>query len=281
MKVQLTGRTAVISGAGSGIGRALAQQLSARGCPVAVTDWDETGLAETVASLGGRVLSRVLDVRDRDAQLAWADEVVAWSDKPIGAVFNNAGVVVAQWAAEADYEDDKWLMDINFWGVVHGTRSFLPHLLAQGSGAVVNVSSILGITAFPTQSAYCAAKFAVRGYTEAVRQELHGTGVAAMTVHPGGVSTPITRRGRVNADPLGSADLEDFHRDFELVARLSPEKAAAIIIRGVEHGNPKILVGLDAHAINLGVALLPTSYYQVIRPFMPVSRRILHLLDRR
>jgi NADP-dependent 3-hydroxy acid dehydrogenase YdfG len=279
--VEVVGRTAVISGAGSGIGQALARRLSQRGCPVAITDWDEVGLKETVDSLTGPVLSRVLDVRERDAQMEWADEVLDWAPKPLGIVVNNAGVVVAQWAAEAVYEDDKWLMDINFWGVVHGTRAFLPALLAQGSGGIVNISSILGLTAFPTQSAYCAAKFAVRGYTEAVRQELHGTGVRAMTVHPGGVHTPITRKGRVHADPLGSANLEEFHRDFDMVARLSPERAAAIIHRGAERGQAKILVGLDAHVINLGASLMPTNYYQLVRPFMPISRKILHRLARR
>ncbi len=213
-RVAVSGRTAVISGAASGIGRALAVRLTGRGCALALTDWDEAGLKETAGMIDGPVLCRVLDVRDREAQLAWADDVMAWAPTPLGVVVNNAGVVFTQWAARADYDDDKWLMDINFWGVAHGTRAFLPHLIGQGSGAVVNLSSIFGLCAFPSQSAYCAAKFAVRGYTEAVRQELHGTGVRAITVHPGGVRTPITRNGRVRVDPLGDPDLEEVPPQF-------------------------------------------------------------------
>ena len=144
-------------------------------------------------------------------------------------------------------------MDINYWGVVYGTRAFLPHLIEEGSGAVVNMSSILGLWAFPTQSAYCAAKFAVRGYTEAVRQELHGTGVRAVTVHPGGVDTPITRSGRVQSRPASPRrpDLVS-HDDFAAVARTSPERAAAIIHRGTAAGKARILVGADARLAYLG-----------------------------
>lgn len=273
--VPVDGRTAVISGAGSGIGRALAARLAGHGCALALTDWDETGLKETAASVNTPVLSRVLDVRDRDAQLSWADDVAGWAPSPIGMVVNNAGVVLTQWAAQADYDDDKWLMDINFWGVAHGTRAFLPHLIDQRSGVVVNISSIFGLCAFPSQSAYCAAKFAVRGYTEAVRQELHGTGVRAVTVHPGGVRTPITRNGRVLVDPLGDPDLEKFHQNFAAIALTSPEQAAETIHRGVARGQSRIMVGRDAQLTYLAARMLPTRYADVMRLTAPLARAAL------
>jgi NADP-dependent 3-hydroxy acid dehydrogenase YdfG len=168
----LTGKTVVITGAASGMGRALAELLSRRGCPVAVTDWDEDGLQDTAARLNGPALVRRLDVRDRQAHMALAAEVREWAPAPIGAVFNNAGVTVSQTAAEASPEDDEWVMNINFWGVVHGTRAYLPILLEQNSGTIVNTSSVFGLVGWPTQSAYCASKAAVRGYTESIRHEL-------------------------------------------------------------------------------------------------------------
>jgi NADP-dependent 3-hydroxy acid dehydrogenase YdfG len=274
-RIPVSGRTAVISGAGSGIGRALALRLAEHGCALALTDWDETGLKETAELVNTPVLSRVLDVRDRDAQLSWADDVAGWAPTRLGVVVNNAGVVLTQWAAQADYDDDKWLMDINFWGVAHGTRAFLPHLINQGSGAIVNMSSIFGLCAFPSQSAYCAAKFAVRGYTEAVRQELHGTGVRAITVHPGGVRTPITRNGRVRVDPLGDPDLEKFHHNFSALAMTSPEQAADIIYRGVVKGQARIMVGLDSRLTYAAATLMPTRYADVMRLAAPLARAAL------
>jgi NAD(P)-dependent dehydrogenase (short-subunit alcohol dehydrogenase family) len=235
-RVQVSGRTAVISGAASGIGRALALRLAAHGCALALSDWDEAGLKGTAALVDTPVMCRVLDVRDRDAQLCWADDVVGRAPTHLGMVVNNAGVVLTQWAAQADYDDDEWLIDINFWGVAHGTRAFLPHLINQGSGVVVNMSSILGLCAFPSQSAYCAAKFAVRGYTEAVRQELHGTGVRADTVHPGGVRTPITRSGRIRVDPQGDPDLAGARRrDHSPWCHSGP---------GADHGRARLAVDL-------------------------------------
>ncbi|MFE3194818.1 SDR family NAD(P)-dependent oxidoreductase [Nocardia sp. NPDC059240] len=266
----------MISGAGSGIGRALALRLSAIGCPLALTDWNAAGLAETVALIPGACLSRSLDVRDRAAQFDWARQVGEWAPAPLAAVVNNAGVVVSQHAVDAIHEDDKWLMDINFWGVVHGTQAFLPRLVQQRSGVVVNVSSLLGLIAFPTQTAYCASKFAVRGYTEALRHELHGTGVHAVVVHPGGIDTPITRSGRVRVDALGNTDPELFHRNFSAIARTSPEQAAETIHTGVERGRSRILIGADAHLIHLLATALPTHYFDLIRPAMPLARRILN-----
>jgi NAD(P)-dependent dehydrogenase (short-subunit alcohol dehydrogenase family) len=273
--VALAGRTAVITGAGSGIGRGLAQLLSGRGCPVAILDIDEAALAETERLLGDgrRVFARRLDVSDREAQLALAAEVREWSPAPLGAVFNNAGVTLTQSVEGVTDEDFRWIVDINFWGVVHGTKAYLPWLLEQDSGAVVNTSSIFGIVAWPNQGTYNATKFAVRGFTEALRHELRGTGVQAVSVHPGGVKTNIVRGGRFYVDDLGGVSHEQMQLDFARAARLSPEKAAEIIVRGVERGRGRVLVGSDARFVDLLQRLAPERYFDVIKRLDPFVRR--------
>jgi NADP-dependent 3-hydroxy acid dehydrogenase YdfG len=199
--VPIDGRTAFVSGAGSGIGRAMAQLLASRGCPLAIVDQDEAALAATAELLGGPVLPRRLDVRDRQAQMAFAAEVSEWSPEPLGMVFNNAGVTTTQGVAEGAVEDDEWVLEVNFQGVVNGIRAFLPLLLKQDSGVIVNTSSVFGLLGFPGQSAYCASKFAVRGFTDSLRQELRGTGVRAVNVHPGGVKTNVLRNARYHDHP--------------------------------------------------------------------------------
>ncbi len=200
-RIPVDGRTAFISGAASGIGRAVARRLAAHGCPVAIADQDEAGLQETAELIGGPVLARTLDVRDRQAQMAFAAEVADWAPAPLGMVFNNAGVTTSQSVAEGSVEDDEWVTDINFGGVVNGVRAFLPILLRQDSGVIVNTSSVFGLIGWPNQSAYCASKFAVRGFTESLRHELRGTGVRAASVHPGGIKTNILRNARYHASP--------------------------------------------------------------------------------
>jgi NAD(P)-dependent dehydrogenase (short-subunit alcohol dehydrogenase family) len=274
--VKLAGSTAVITGAGSGMGRGLAQLLARRGCPVALFDIDEAALTETGRLIGGgpeRVFARRLDVADRDAQLALAEEVRAWSPAPLGAVFNNAGVTLSQTIEAVTDEDFRWIVDINFWGVVHGTKAYLPWLLEQNSGSVVNTSSIFGIVAWPTQGTYNATKFAVRGFTEALRHELRGTGVRAVSVHPGGVATNIVKRARFYVDDRGASDHEQLQLDFARVARLSPDKAAAIIVRGVERGRGRILVGHDARAVDVLQRLVPERYFDVVERIEPLIRR--------
>jgi NADP-dependent 3-hydroxy acid dehydrogenase YdfG len=261
----LAGQTAVITGAGSGIGRALAQRLSAHGCPVAIVDANAASLQETAGLLDGPVLVRTLDVRDRQGQLAFAAEVRDWAPAPLGAVFNNAGVALVSSVAEAAPEDDEWLMSINFEGVVHGVRAFLPILVAQDSGAIVNTSSVFGLLGIPHQSAYCASKFAVRGFTDSLRQELRGTGVRAINIHPGGVKTGIARNGRFRSDPRGEGRThEQLANEFEALVRTSPEKAAQIIHRGVDAGKARILVGPDAYLFDALARIAPTHYYGVI-----------------
>ena len=261
----LAGQTVVITGAGSGIGRALAQRFSGHGCPVAMVDANREALEETGASLGGSVLAQSLDVRDRLDQFAFAARVREWTPAPIGAVFNNAGVAVSSTVAAAAIEDDEWLHAINFEGVVHGVRAFLPVLLEQGSGAIVNTSSVFGLAGIPYQSAYCASKFAVRGFTESLRHELEGTGVRAVTVHPGGVKTNIARHGRLHTDPRGlGRSREQVADEFEALVRTTPERAAEIIHKGVDAGKARILVGPDAYVFDFLTRLAPTHYWTVL-----------------
>ncbi|HEX4938327.1 MAG TPA: SDR family NAD(P)-dependent oxidoreductase, partial [Candidatus Kapabacteria bacterium] len=198
---QFRGKVAAITGAGSGIGQALAIQLAQAGCDLALSDVNQVGLQDTVrqvSSTGVRVHVQPLDVANRDAMYAWADTVVAVLGK-VNLIFNNAGVALTETVEAMRYADFEWLMNINFWGVVHGTKAFLPHLKASGDGHVVNVSSVFGIIGVPTQSAYNAAKFAVRGFTESLREEMaiEGYPVNVTCVHPGGIKTNIVRSGRM------------------------------------------------------------------------------------
>jgi NADP-dependent 3-hydroxy acid dehydrogenase YdfG len=261
----LAGRTVVVTGAASGMGRALAVRLSGAGSPVAIVDANEAGLEETGAMLPGPALVRPLDVRDRQGQFAFAADVKSWAPAPIGAVFNNAGVALSSSVAEASIEDDEWLHAINFEGVVHGVRAFLPILIEQDSGAIVNTSSVFGLAGIPHQSAYCAAKFAVRGFTESLRHELKDTGVRAITIHPGGVKTNIARSARMHSDPRGLGRSKDEMADeFEALVRTTPERAAEIIHKGVDAGKARILVGPDAYVFDWLTRLTPTHYYTVL-----------------
>ena len=266
----LGGRPVMITGAASGIGRSLARHLSRLGSPVAIADIDEAGLKDTARSLPEPVLVRVLDVRDAADQQRFAAEVREWltssaNRAPLAAVFNNAGVAVASSVLDADPGDDEWLRQINFDGVVNGTRAFLPILVEQDDGVIVNTSSVFGLVGMPNNSAYCASKFAVRGFTDALRQELRGTGVSAVTVHPGGVTTNIARNARVRKDPQGRGrSREQMAADFEAITMTTPDKAAEIICRGVERGKARILVGPDAYVFDALARVTPTHYYDVI-----------------
>lgn len=273
-RAALVGTTAVITGAASGIGYSLAQRLSHLGSPVAIADIDEEGLNDMAASLSGPVLTRVLDVRDADAVTDFAETVRSWAPAPLGAVFNNAGVAVSSSVLESVPADDDWLWNINFRGVVNGTRAFLPILSAQNAGAIVNTSSVFGLAGIANQSAYCSAKFAVRGFTESLRHELRGTGVTATTVLPGGINTNIVRNGRFHSDPqnLGRSRAQ-ITADFAARAMTQPDKAAEIIYRGVQAGKARILVGPDAHVFDLLTRLTPTHYFDVLLRFEALLSR--------
>ncbi len=259
-------KVVVITGAGSGIGRALAVDLAGRGSLLALSDVDEAGLAETArlaaAAGAGTVRTHRLDVADRDAFARYALDVVQDLGR-VNVVVNNAGVALAGDLADLEYGDMDWIMGINFWGVVHGTKEFLPHLIASGDGHVVNISSLFGLISMPGQSMYNAAKYAVRGLTEALREEMLVAGhpVGVTCVHPGGIKTAIARNARVSAkeDKEATAKLFD-----ERLARMTPERAAEIIVRGILRNQARVLVGIDAHAIHHVAKLLGSRYQDVV-----------------
>lgn len=258
-------RVAAITGAGSGIGRALAIELARRGSHLALVDVDETGLAETVSQCEGfgvKVTSQRLDVADRAAVYAWADTVVDEHGR-VNLVFNNAGVAVAATVEDMTDEDLDWLLAINLGGVIDGTRAFLPHLEASGDGHIVNISSVFGLFSVPTQSAYNASKFGVRGFTDALRMELEiaNSCVSSTTIHPGGIRTNIARNARVTGEPKMSAGQDDPAAMFDKIARTSPSKAANIILRAVERNRRRALIGGDAVALDF-MSRLPAGLYQ-------------------
>jgi NAD(P)-dependent dehydrogenase (short-subunit alcohol dehydrogenase family) len=262
---ELNGKVAVVTGAGSGIGRALAQGFAARGCKLALADINEANLRETAASLPGEVMTQTLDVADRAAVYAFAGAV----QQKFGTahiVVNNAGVAVSQTIDQLEYRDFEWLMGINFWGVVYGTKAFLPMLTAQNDGAIVNISSVFGIIAVPAQAAYNSAKFAVRGFTECLRHELKETGsqVQSICVHPGGIKTNIVRHARVFRSFNGETNKEIMVRQFDQGARTSPEMAAQTIINAIEKGKVRVLIGGDAHMVDWIQRLMPVRYWHLL-----------------
>ncbi len=260
------GQVAAITGAGSGMGRALARRLAGRGCHVAISDVDEDGLAATAQELQSfsvQVQASQVDVADRAAVEAWA-AATAKTFSCVNYVFNNAGVSVTGNVEMLRLEDFEWLMNINFWGVVHGTQAFLPYLRAANQGHVVNTASIFGIIAVPTQSAYNASKFAVRGFTEALRQELSDSHIGVSCVCPGGVKTNIVKRSRYVPQDNAGPTLETMAASFEELAGLTPDQAADVILQGVVRNKARILVGRDAQIIALMNRLLPVSYPRVL-----------------
>lgn len=271
---EFRGKVAAITGAGSGIGRALAITLARRGAHLALSDVDEPGLAQTVAQCEGhgvKVSSTVLDVADRDAVERWADEVVA-DHGSVNLVFNNAGVALSADVKQMTYDDYDWLMAINLGGVVNGTKAFLPHLEASGDGHVVNISSVFGLVSIPSQSAYNAAKFGVRGFTDALRIELEieESCVSSTTIHPGGIKTNIARNARIDEEHADGRTKAEFVQEFDKLARTTPEKAAAQILKAVERNRRRALIGPDAVLFDL-ISRLPARVYQ--RILVRASRR--------
>ena len=258
-------KVCVITGAGSGIGRALAVDLAGRGARLAISDIDDVGLADTVRraqSAGAReVRSDHLDVADRAAFTAYAADVAAHFGR-VDLVVNNAGVALSGDLLDLEYDDMDWIMGINFWGVVHGTKEFLPHLIASGDGHLVNISSLFGLISMPGQTMYNSAKYAVRGMSEAVREEMliAGHPVGVTVVHPGGIKTAIARNARYSEHEDGAESARFFD---EKLAKMSPERAAEIILSGVEKNKARVLVGWDAHAMH-HLAKLTGSRYQDI-----------------
>ncbi|MBM0124107.1 SDR family NAD(P)-dependent oxidoreductase [Pimelobacter simplex] len=270
----LNNKVVVITGAGSGIGRALAVNLAGKGARLALSDVDEAGLDETAALAKDAgapdVQTARLDVADREAFAAYAASVAGHFGQ-VNVVINNAGVALAGDVVDLDYKDMDWIVGVNFWGVVHGTKEFLPHLIASGEGHVVNLSSLFGLLAMPGQSAYNATKFAVRGFTEALREEMliAGHNVGVTSVHPGGIKTAIARNARVSdkEDKAATAKLFD-----EKLAKMTPERAAEIIVKGIVKNQARVLVGLDAHALHNFQKFAGSRYEDVVAL---VSKKVL------
>lgn len=263
------GKVAAITGAGSGIGRALALDLAGRGAQLALADIQPGPLAETgrlCAARGAKVTEHQLDVADRAAVFAFADAVVA-GHGAAHLIFNNAGVALGSSVDGTRLEDFQWLMNINFWGVVHGTQAFLPHLKASGDGHIVNISSVFGLVGIPTQSAYNAAKFGVRGFTEALRIELDllDDGVSCTTIHPGGIKTNIARNARMSAsvEALGMR-ADEAAKGLERMFFTTPTRAAKVIIKAVQADKRRAMIGPDAHLFNLMAKLPPAVYQRMI-----------------
>jgi NADP-dependent 3-hydroxy acid dehydrogenase YdfG len=262
---ELRGRVAVVTGAGSGIGRALAYDLARRGAKLAISDVDATGLAETtkqVRVIGAEVHATHLDVTDRAAVLSYADQV-ATEFGTVNIVINNAGIAFTGDVEKMSFEQIERVMDVDFWGVVNGTKAFLPHLIASGDGHVVNISSLFGLLSMPGQSAYNAAKFAVRGFTEALREEMliSGHPVRVTCVHPGGIKTAIAR----NADAVAGEDTAALAAFFDQkLAHMSAESAAKSILRAVIGNRPRAVVGWDAKILDVLVRITGPGYQRLV-----------------
>ena len=273
-------KVAAITGAASGMGRTLAVELAKRGCHLALSDVNETELVKT-AELAGRHGVKVtitrLDVADKEAVYAWADQVARDHGK-VNLIFNNAGVALTAPLEHVKHSDFEWIVGINFWGVVYGTQAFLPHLKASGEGHVINTSSLFGLMAVPTQGCYNATKFAVRGFTESLRQELDmaDCGVSASCVHPGGIKTNIAKTARMN-DSLSKVtgqDADKARQQFnDQLLRTTPEKAAQVIINGVLANKRRILIGPDAFALDGMQRLWPAFYQRLVTASMRLAAR--------
>jgi short-subunit dehydrogenase len=271
----LKNSVAVITGAAGGIGQALAARLAREGAHLALADVDEAGLLKVSRGLAGNgveVSTHVVDVGDGKRMEEFARDVLRRHGR-VNVLINNAGVTLFGDVEEVSLADLEWLMAINFWGTVHGVKHFLPLLRQQEERAhIVNLSSIFGIIAPPGQAAYAASKFAVRGFTEALRHELAGTAVLVSTVHPGGIMTGIARSGRIGAAAAPSIRETEAAR-FERLAGTTPEQAADRIVRGMLRGQTRILVGPDAHLLDFIQRLMPGRYWRIIGPLVDLKTR--------
>ena len=263
----IRGAAAAVTGAASGIGRALALRLAARGCDLALADRDEGGLqtlaAEITTSGGVKVTTHRVDVSDPEQIADFAQDAIA-AHPGLNIVINNAGVALMGNFSEIDQVQMDWLMNINFWGVVHGTRAFLPHLSQQREAHIVNLSSIFGIVAPPGQSAYTASKFAVRGFSESLRHELQtvASPVRLSVVHPGGIATNIARNARSGAGVVDNTRRTEAIERFDKAARTTAAAAAQRIVKGIEKNQPRILIGGDARLLDLVQRVRPETYWK-------------------
>lgn len=260
------GQVAVITGAGSGIGRALAKKLDSQGLSLVIADVNAHGLDETAALLSKKPTIELVDVSKRDQVEAMAARAQQQHGH-VDLVINNAGVTVHDTVAEVSYEDFEWVMNINFWGVVYGTKAFLPAMLRQRSGVIANVSSVFGIVGWPLQSVYNSSKFAVRGFTETLWRELKGTGVSAVSIHPGGIKTNIVRSMRFRRGASPQANHALMTRIFDKMAATTAEDCAETIVRGIDKGDKRVLIGKDAIMLDRLQRTSPTGYPSVLEFF--------------
>lgn len=259
-------KVAAITGAGSGIGQQLAILLAKQGCHLSLSDINEKGLQQTIELLKPystiTVTTKKLDVSDREAVKQWAQETVQ-DHGSVNLIFNNAGVALGSTVEGATYEDLEWIVGINFWGVVYGTKEFLPFIKQTQDGHIINISSLFGLTAQPTQSAYNATKFAVRGFTESLRQELdiEKSGVSSLCVHPGGIRTNIAKSAKMS-DSLNSLGMDPTKsiQNFDKLLRTPPEEAARQILQAVLKNKRRLLIGSDAKILDAFQRLFPTGY---------------------
>lgn len=267
-------KVAVITGAGSGIGRALAIQLAKSGAKLALSDVNESGLAETVGvcqSAGAAVFSKKVDVSKlKEIQALVADVIAEFGQADM--VFNNAGIALGKKnLSELSYEEWEKIMGINVWGVIYGTKEFLPYLLQQPEAAIINISSIFGLAGIAEQTPYCTTKFAVRGFTESLRTELIDSNVEVYCVHPGGINTNISQHAleEAQSDPTKKKEIENFNK----MLRHTPAKAAETILTAVKNKNQKILIGEEAYLFDYATRLLPVGYSKLIQMGMQALKK--------
>ena len=266
----LDGKVVAITGAGSGMGREMAVLAASQRALLALSDWNADGLAETVdlvKARGAQVRSDVVDVADRAAVAQWATDVVGQFGR-VNMLVNNAGVSCSGDFEDMTYDDFDWILGINLNGVVNGTKEFLPHLIASGNGALVNISSLFGLISMPGQTAYNATKYAVRGFTEALREEMiiNGHPVTVTCVHPGGIKTGIVRNGRTTTGEDHAKLTAMFDQKL---AKMTPDKAARIILKGALSGKARVLVGADAHVLHHFAKLTGSRYQDVVARVAP------------
>lgn len=275
----LKDKVAVVTGAGSGIGRATALALAYEGCLLAISDINESNLEETrlaIEALGAKVLANVLDVTDREAFESYASQVAASFGK-VNIVINNAGVMVRSSLQNTSIGDFEWIMSINFWGMVYGSMAFLPHLKQSGEGHVCNVSSMFGMMAPLNVGAYASSKFAIRAFSESLRTELdvEECGVSVTTIHPGMIKTTILRDGRHDPsllDEIGAADQEEAHAQYVQKAFNTPEKVADSIIKGIKKNKMRVLVGFDAYLVDWATRLAPVLFRKLATRILKMEK---------
>ena len=274
----LNGKVAVVTGTGSGIGRATAIELAKEGCQLAISDVNEKELEatrQTIEAMGTKVHAKVLDVADKKAFHDYANDV-AEEFGQVNIVINNAGVAISATLENTNYEDFEWLMNINFWGMVYGSKAFLPHLKKSGEGHICNVSSVFGFMAPAGMGAYNASKFAIRGYNETLRAELdiEDCGVSLSSIHPGGIKTNIARDARLDQETLDDLGMDraKAHATFTSIAMTTPEGAAKTIVKGIKKNKMRILIGFDAHVIDWATRFTPILYRKLVSKVMKISQ---------